>query len=632
MGKLKNVYVFDIETDGLLDEATKIHCLSYVRVGTNEVKSLTDYETIKKFFTQEDLTLIGHHIIMYDIPVAEKILGIKISPKRVVDTLGVSWYLNSSEDSSFKHGLEQYGEKFGVPKPEIKDWENLSIEEYIYRCEEDVKINSILWGRQQSKLIDVYESNMGEVLRLLTYITDKLNVVAEQQSNRMLLDINLIEFEINRLRRLSSQRREELLKAMPKKPVIMKRNKPKVMYKADGELSAHGKRWEEFLMDNNLPSSTEGQVEYVSGYEEPNPDSVPQIKDWLFSLGWEPEHFKYVRNKETNEFRKVPQITDEFDRTELCSSVLKLSEEVPELSALAGYSTIKHRLAMFEGFLRDKDSKDKLQWDMGGLTNTFRLKHRKVVNLPNLRAPYAENIRGVFIADRGEYLIGADLSNIEDLTKRHYIKPLDPEYVEAMMSEGYCGHLDIAVRAGMLTQEQADAHKRGDEDYTEERQKAKIVNFSSTYGVGAKTLARSMKTSEKEAKIILDAYWDRNWSVKKFAESCKVKTLDGQMWVKQPVSGFWYTLRTMKDVFSTVNQGTAVFVFDMWLNELRNLGIKISGQMHDELIAKERWDNRSPEEVEEIFKQAMEVVNDKIKLNLKVGFDIDFGRTYLEIH
>lgn len=629
---MKNIFVFDIETDGLYDEVSKIHCLSYNRVGTDEVKSITDYETIKRFFSQEDLTLIGHNIITYDIPVIEKVLGIEVNAKRVVDTLGISWYLNSSADRSFRHGLEHYGEKFGVKKPEVDDWENLTIEEYVHRCEEDVKINSLLWNLQQKQLLEVYDRDGKEVLRIIDYITDKLDVIAEKQVNRILLDVNLIKYEINRLTTLSEERRKELLEVMPKRAVKSKRKKPKVMYKANGELSSHGKRWLEFLMDNDLPEDTEGEVEYISEYVEPNPDSNTQIKDWLFSLGWVPEHFKYVRNKDTNDFRKVPQITNEFDSTELCPSVKKLTEKVPEIVALEGYSTINHRIALYEGFLRDMDSEGRIQWDMAGFTNTFRLKHRKVVNLPNARAPFAENVRRVFIAEEGGYLAGADLKNIEDLTKRSYIKPLDPEYVETMMADDYDGHLEIAVRAGLLTEEQAEAHKKGEADYSEERTQAKMVNFSATYGVGVKTLARSMGVSESVAKPILDAYWKRNWAVEKFSESCRIKTIGTQMWVQQPVSKFWYTLRSTKDVFSTVNQSTAVYVFDMWVKELRKNGNKISGTVHDELIIKEMWDNRSQEEVTESFRKAMDTVNSTLGLELEVGFDIDFGRTYLDIH
>lgn len=635
MGQVKkkpNAFVFDIETDGLYDSVTKIHCLSYIRVGENEVKSITDMERIKKFFLQDDLTLIGHNIVMYDIPTVKKILQFDFKPKRVVDTLGISWYLNSSKDSSFKHGLEHYGERLGVAKPKIDDWENLTIDEYCHRCEEDVKINYLLWNEQQGQLKHLYEEDWKEVFRLIDYVYDKLDTVAEQQDNRVLLDTNLITYEINRLGVIAEERRLELLKAMPKQPIKLKKSKPKNVYKADGELTVYGKKWFEFLQDQSLPESTEGEVEYIKGYDEPNPDSNSQIKDWLFSLGWKPKHFKFVRDKKTNEFRQVPQITSEKDNTELCESVLELSEQVPELKALAGYSTVKHRMKLFEGFLRDMDSEGRLQWDNGGFTNTFRLKHRKVVNLPKPSAPFAENVRGVFIADEGEYLVGADLANIEDLCKRHYIKPLDPEYVATMEHPDFDGHIDIAVRAGLLTEEQAEEHLSGKANYKVERQKAKVVNFSATYGVGAKTLARNMGTSEKEAQSILKAYWDRNWSVKTFAESCKIKEISGQMWVQQPVSKFWYTLRTKKDVFSTTNQGTAVYVFDLWVKELRRLGFKISGQMHDETVLRVKWSDLSQSDTRELFKTAMENINNKLKLNLEVGYSVDFGRTYLDVH
>lgn len=630
--KVQNVFVFDIETDGLYDEVTKIHCLSYVRVGTSEVKSITDYNRITQFFQQEELTLIGHNIIMYDLPVVKKILNINVEPKRVVDTLGLSWYLNSSKDSSYKHGLEYYGERYGIPKPKIDDWESLTIEEYCHRCEEDVKINYKLWLDQQAQLKGLYEGDVNEVLRLIDYVQMKLDVVSEQQENRVLLDKNLITYEINRLSIIAEERRLELLSAMPEQPIKSKKTKPKNIYRQDGELTTYGSKWFEFLQEQQLPEGTEGEVVYTSGYEKPNPDSMTQIKDWLFSLGWEPQHFKFIRDKKTNEFRQVPQISSEQDGTELCESVIELSEKVPELKALAGYSTVKHRIKLYEGFLRDCDNDGKIQWDMGGFTNTFRLKHRKVVNLPNPHAPFAENVRAVFIAQEGNYLIGSDLSGIEDATKQNYIYPFDPEYVKSMQTEDWDAHLDICIKAGLLTEEQVQKHKRGEANFKLERQKGKVVNFSATYKVGAKTLARNMKVSEKEAKKILDAYWDRNWAIKKFETTCLVKNIDGQMWVKQPVSGFWYTLRTQKDIFSTVNQGTAVYVFDIWCKHLRNLGLKISGQTHDELIVECKFSDYNFEEVKGLIKESMNKVNEELKLNVEIKCSVDFGRTYLDVH
>ena len=68
--------VFDVEADGLLDQATKIHCLSYTHDGK-------DYTTLYDYSAMRDLILsqrglIGHNIIRYDVPLLEKILGIKV--------------------------------------------------------------------------------------------------------------------------------------------------------------------------------------------------------------------------------------------------------------------------------------------------------------------------------------------------------------------------------------------------------------------------------------------------------------------------------------------------------------------------------------------------------------------------
>jgi len=125
--------VFDIETDGLLEEATKIHVLCWMDKG--ELNWTHDYDRMRKFFTEAD-TLVGHNIIRFDIPVVEKLLGIKVKAK-LVDTLALSWYLNHDRP---RHGLEGYGEDYGVPKPKIADWNNLTPEEYRHRYEEDLQL------------------------------------------------------------------------------------------------------------------------------------------------------------------------------------------------------------------------------------------------------------------------------------------------------------------------------------------------------------------------------------------------------------------------------------------------------------------------------------------------------------
>ena len=119
--------IMDIETDGLLENVTKIHCLSYLNIDTDDkIVTLVDYNEMKKLLSQDNLEICGHNIIRYDIPVLEKLLNIKIKA-RLIDSLALSWYLYPMKK---KHGLEQWGDELGVKKPEIEDWTNLKIADY----------------------------------------------------------------------------------------------------------------------------------------------------------------------------------------------------------------------------------------------------------------------------------------------------------------------------------------------------------------------------------------------------------------------------------------------------------------------------------------------------------------------
>lgn len=155
-----NEVIFDIEADGLLDTVSKIHCLSYRFVSNPEqVTTLTDSREIQDFIYSgpdgsSEYVLIGHNIIGYDLKVIKKIYDLDtITRCNTIDTLPLSWYLNHDR---VKHGLEEYGEDFGVPKPKIDDWENQTLGEYIHRCEEDTMINLKLWLQLKKKLQELY--------------------------------------------------------------------------------------------------------------------------------------------------------------------------------------------------------------------------------------------------------------------------------------------------------------------------------------------------------------------------------------------------------------------------------------------------------------------------------------------
>ena len=611
--------VFDIETDGLLDEMTKIHVLSWMDNEGN-VNHTHDYMGMKIFFEHAD-TLIGHNIIRFDIPAVEKILGIKIKA-RLIDTLPLSWYLSPERP---RHGLEGYGEDYGVPKPVIKDWNTLTPQEYAYRCDEDVKINTRLWRDQLIKLSKLYSDPL-ERDRFVDYLMFKMDCAREQEDLRWKLDVEKAKGHLEEWGALKASKTEALADAMPKRVLEAIKTRPKNMNKKDGSLSSHGERWVELCKQERQPVSTL-QMKVKVGEERANPNSTDQVKDWLYSLGWKPRTFKYTKDKATGDEKKVEQVRKDG---ELCPSVLELVEKEPSIELLDGLSVLTHRIGIIRSMV-ESENNGYLQATIAGFTNTLRFRHaRPLVNLPSVDKPYGKEIRGCLTVPEGYLLCGADMTSLEDTTKRHYMKPLDPAYVEEMSKPGFDPHLDLAKHAGVITQEDIDKHNSGERSLKSLRKNYKVVNYSATYGVGAAKLARETGMSKKEAETLLDAFWSRNWSVQQVADELEVRDLHGHNWVKNPVSGFWYTLRSEKDRFSTLNQGTGVYCFDMWVKECREMGVQTIGQFHDEIIALTKEEDADVTENKMIH--GIRCLNDDLNLNVKLGIDAQFGKTYADVH
>ena len=162
------------------------------------------------------------------------------------------------------------------------------------------------------------------------------------------------------------------------------------------------------------------------------------------------------------------------------------------------------------------------------------------------------------------------------------------------------------------------------------RHQGKTTNYSSQYGVGKAKLARELKITEQDAKKLLDAYWEVNWAIKESAAQQRVKRVKGQDWIYNPISGFWYSLRNEKDRWSTLVQGSGVYCFDLWIREVRKKRPQLTAQFHDECVLEVKLGHR--EECEKLLRDALQRVNDKLKLNVELGTDVQFGASYAQIH
>ena len=637
--------IFDIEADGLLDTITKIHCLSYrsyVDGVLIEERTIVDYREMVGFFLRTEL-LIGHNIIRYDIPAIEVILGITLE-SQYIDTLGLSWYLFPYRN---KHGLEGWGEDFGVEKPTITPGEWLGplpdetplqfIQKMSYRCKEDVKINSLLFHEQWDYLMSIYSGNIDNIKRLVGYLNFKLECLYDQEEVGVRLDTVLCEKTKLDLEFILEDKMDNLRDAMPQEVAKVLKTVPKKLTKKDDTPSAHALNWYRLLTEHGLPPTTE------IVYEKPNPASPVQLKKWLMSLGWEPQTYKV--SKATKE--AVAQVSLPFGQG-ICHSVKALYEKAPVLEELDGFYVARHRLGLCKSFLDTVDENGFIHANAHGFTNTLRLQHSKpIVNLPGIYKPYGKEIRGCLTVPSEEYIMcGADISGLEDNTKQHYIFFFDPDYVTEMRVPGFDPHIDIALVGLMITDEDAEFFKNYDEDTASSEDKArykaiknvrtdaKTVNFSATYGAGPAKIAETLKKPFEAGKALHETYWKRNKAVKQTAEACLVKVFNRQKWLYNPTSGFWMFLKEDKDKFSTLNQSTGVYVFDSWVRKckakLAEIGIKICMQYHDELLL---WCKVSDKEaVTKILHKAMVETNTEVNLNVEIGISVDWGTNYAECH
>ena len=450
---MRQIYTLDCEGDGL--HPTKFHVLSYTKDEKKApVKSLLSYDSMRKFLTQEDAVFIIHNGMRWDKPHLERVLGIQIKA-RIIDTLFVSWYIFPNRNL---YGLESFGVDYGVPKPPIADWENLTLEEYTHRCEEDVKINVLLWRDIKKSLALLYTCAEEDVvdLPIIDYLMFKASCALEQERSKWRLDLPLVHSTLETLYVERTERVEGLRGVMPPVPKKALKKPPAKPYKKDGTLSVDGAKWQQLLRENGLPPEHKEPVEVVVSYEGPNPDSSLQVKNWLFSMGWEPATFKYER-EEDGSTRTIPQVRNK-DK-ELCASVKLLIERQPEVGLLDGLTVANHRISILEGFLENVDEEGFVQASVQGLTNTLRFKHKTVVNLPGIDKPYGKEVRGSLIARDGYELMGSDIVALENNTGDHYIYDYDPDYVFEKSQDGYDPHIEMCILSGLITEDEGEFFK-----------------------------------------------------------------------------------------------------------------------------------------------------------------------------
>lgn len=158
--------IFDLETDGLLDDLTKIHCLCIHDLDTGQTQTFNDegtQEPIVRGIQQLELAdhIIGHNIIGFDNRVIHRLYPWWTPTGNVLDTLVLSRiYHPNLVDIDTKrrwpmmelkmygrHSLEAWGYRLGAHKgcfAKDTDWKEWcpEMEQYM---EQDVVVTIKLW-------------------------------------------------------------------------------------------------------------------------------------------------------------------------------------------------------------------------------------------------------------------------------------------------------------------------------------------------------------------------------------------------------------------------------------------------------------------------------------------------------
>lgn len=139
-------YVFDLEADGHLHEATKMWCAAFYDLDSHKTYITEDPSEALRGLMRADL-VVGHNLTGYDFPLLLKLL--RPSDEEIVNRLtnpSVDWCKDTYEISLTLmperpggHSVEAWANRLRLPpKVEINDWKNLDISLYRERAAKDV--------------------------------------------------------------------------------------------------------------------------------------------------------------------------------------------------------------------------------------------------------------------------------------------------------------------------------------------------------------------------------------------------------------------------------------------------------------------------------------------------------------
>lgn len=265
------------------------------------------------------------------------------------------------------------------------------------------------------------------------------------------------------------------------------------------------------------------------------------------------------------------------------------------------------------------------------VTSTGRLssKEPNLQNIP-IRDEEGKNLRKFFVPKAEDrILVDADYSQIE-------LRLLAAFSGAKGLIEAFSSGKDVhAATAAKVF------HKSVEDVTSEERTKAKAVNFGVIYGISEYGLAKNLKISAKEAKEYIDSYFKTYPEVKEYMEknvAFAKKTgyaetvLKRRRYIRE-LSSPNYMTRSFGEraAMNMPLQGSSADIIKLAMlgvaKRLKKEGLKseLILQVHDELIIDAYEDEK--ERVEKLLKEEME---NAVKLSVPLTVSLSIGKTWFD--
>ena len=469
-------YIFDLETNGLLEEVTKIHCIAAANLTTRKLHKFSTAagnieEGLQLLADAEEL--IGHNIMGYDLLVMKKLYPTWHTSAKLTDTLiqcRLIWGNIGEVDSTNqtlppklrgRHSLEAWGHRLKCFKGEYgatADWETYS-KEMLQYCVQDVLVNNVLYDKIMSK----------------KYSQDAMDL--EHEIHRICLEQQQFGFPFNEEKAVAlyaklSSRRDELKRLMVdtfEPNIIEMKTKTKV-----------------------LPF---------------NPSSRQQIADRLQKRGWEPKAFTESGQVIVNE-----------------TTLKEIEDAIPEAKLLLEYLMLVKRLGQLSegknGWLKlSKNGRIHYSTNtLGAVTGRATASRPNIQQVPSDRAEYGKECRELFYAPKGWELMGSDQSGIELRCLAHYMGKWDKGAYGTVILEGDI-HTTNMEALGLT-----------------DRNISKTWAYGFLYGAGAEKLGNIVGKGQKEGSRLKDKFLKALPALKHLQDSVKeeaakriVKGLDGRV-------------------------------------------------------------------------------------------------------